>query len=210
MQELGSFVLSSFTLSCLCSLTALGIGVFFVVFPKLRPNQWIKFKNKFNRNFGRIEWVVPPNLGWQEQKIVENAHKLSFLEVPEALKKAPLNSTKKSLIQQQADKIPENIINLMEKLGQVRRLKETISRIDRYGNSNQNLGDIQQIEKDIMVEVNYSMEILSSIPISLVRLEISRGDNAIENMLLKLDEANTRMVNLTSTYKDEKKEKRGW
>jgi hypothetical protein len=195
MQELITYK-TYITVLCLL-VPALGI-MFISVFRRV---SWvIKLRNKISKNFGKVEWIIPPDLDYGEHQIIENAYKLAFFEVPQALKKAPISFIKKSQISKQSNQIPDNIVSLMEKLGQVRRVKNTINRYERHGNSSQRWDEVQKIEQDILAEIHYSMEILSSIPISLVRLELTRGDfSSIEKLLSGLNNANTRMKNLASS-----------
>ena len=52
--------------------------------------------------------------------------------------------------------------------------------------------------------MNQSVELLASLSVSLVQVELARGDRSADRLLADLDESNKRLVDLSSAYAESK------
>lgn len=115
-------------------------------------------------------------------------------EVEDTLKKSPIAPEKKMLLMKQAAEIPDNVVQVIGKLEQLRR-------ISRLAKSD---GDVQRealdLEAQLRVAAEGSVELLASVPLSLIRLELAHRDTGIDGIVAGLRESNRRMRDLAEAY----------
>jgi hypothetical protein len=115
-------------------------------------------------------------------------------EVEDTLKKSPITSEKKVLLMKQAAEIPDNVVQVTGKLEQLRR-------ISRLAKSD---GDVQREALDLEAQLHAaaedSVELLASVPLSLIRLELAHRDTGIDGIVAGLRESNRRMRDLAEAY----------
>jgi len=132
-----------------------------------------------------------------EVDMLERADRL-LRQIRASLKHTPINTARKATLEWQAREVPDNIVKALWTLARLRRIRESIDpRFDRDGENSSQLAELQD---ELISEMMHSLEILSSIPVSLVRLELARGDSAVDKVLVELDETNRRLLDMSASY----------
>jgi len=167
------------------------------MYRKYRPKEWARLQNKLTGS-RRVRWVVPGNLSYRENELVENAHTLAYHNLNDAIKHSNLSATEKSELKVKAQKIPDTIVDSMEKISRLRKLKSSLD----SGYSSEEITEVESMEKGIISEIESSMKILSSIPVKLTKMELAQGDRSFERLLAELDESNQRMQDVSDSWTD--------
>jgi len=135
---------------------------------------------------------------------VEHANRLAS-EIRDAVKESPLAPQKRSSFQLQAGEVPDNLVKALWKLARLRRISGSIDqRYDEQGYKHQ---ELDQMVNQLRGEMQHSVEVLSSISISLVKVQLAHDDIAADRLLIDLNESNHRLRDLSDSY-DEVREQR--
>lgn len=136
-----------------------------------------------------------------EVEMLERADRLAR-EVRAALKHGPMSALRKSSLERQAREIPDNLVRAMWTLARLRRVYDSLDpRFDRDG---QNRREITEMQNKLVAEMNHSVEVLSNIPVSLIKVELARSDGSVDKVLVELDETNKRLLDLSASYTEVK------
>jgi hypothetical protein len=111
--------------------------------------------------------------------------------VSDAVRHAPISPEQKSSIQSQVADVPQNIKASMEKLRRLQKLQDLNIRL-KGGNDPQ----LAEMETDLLHAMNAALELLLSIPKSLMMVEVARDERAVARILSALGETNQRMLDL--------------
>ena len=132
-----------------------------------------------------------------EVEMLERADRL-LREVRAALKHSPMSAPRRSSLERQAREVPENLVKAMWTLARLRRVDDSLDpRFDREG---QNRREIAEMQDMLVAEITHSVEVLSNIPVSLMKVELARSEGSVDKVLAELDEANKRLLDLSASF----------
>jgi hypothetical protein len=132
-----------------------------------------------------------------EIDLLERADRLAR-EVHEALRRSPVPAERKAAFERQAREVPDNVNRALWNLARLRRLSASIDpSSDPALQNHQAIGDL---ENKTLAEMTRSVELLASLSVSLLQVELARGDRSSDRLLADLDESNKRLVDLSSAY----------
>jgi hypothetical protein len=136
-----------------------------------------------------------------EIEMLERADRLER-EIRAALRHSPMSALRKSSLEGQAREAPENLVKAMWTLARLRRVYDSLDpRFDRDG---QNRREITGMQRKLVAEMNHSVEVLSNIPVSLMKVELARSEGSVDVVLVELDETNKRLLDLSASYREVK------
>jgi hypothetical protein len=136
-----------------------------------------------------------------EIDLLERADRLAR-EVHETLQRSPVSAEKKAAFERQAREVPDNVNQALWNLARLRRLYASID--PQSDPANQNRQAISDLENKTLLEMTQSVELLASLSVSLIQVELARGDRSADRLLADLDESNKRLVDLSSAYAESK------
>lgn len=148
--------------------------------------------------FGKPPILVVPEsqVSSEERKMVKRAAQLAA-EVRAALRHSPISDSERASLARQADAVPANIAGALWRLARLRRVRKSA---DVKGKANSKAGEIKDLEKQVLGEIEHSLEVLASIPVNLVRVELARDDRRAGQLLADLGESNARLEDVSSAY----------
>ena len=147
-------------------------------------------------------WLIPDrNITADERDMVERANRLAY-EIRDVLRHSPISDAKKAYFNLQACEVPSNITKALWKLARLRRIAESIGHKD--DEQVQKHQEIEQMISQLRAEMKHSLGVLSSLSISLVKVEVARGDIAMDKLLADLNESNERLGDLSASYAEVK------
>ncbi len=143
-------------------------------------------------------WLIPDEyIDPDERSMQTHAARLVY-EIDDALKCSPLPPEKYESFGRQTRQVPGNLNRALWKLARLRRLAESIdSAYDKDGQRHQELATMTQQLHD---EMRHSLEIVSSLSIGLVKVELAHDDLSTDRLLSDLDESNQRLRDLSASY----------
>jgi hypothetical protein len=136
-----------------------------------------------------------------EIDLLERADRLAR-EVHEALQRSPVSAERKAAFERQAREVPDNVNRALWNLVRLRRLSASID--PRSDPENQNRQAISNLENKTLTEMTQSVELLASLSVSLIQVELARGERSADRLLADLDESNQRLADLSSAYAESK------
>ena len=136
-----------------------------------------------------------------EIDLLERADRLAR-EVYDALRHSPVSASRKSDFEQQARAVPDNVTQALWNLARLRRLSASLN--PQSDPTDQKRQAISDLENKILSEMTQSVELLASLSISLIQVELTRGDRSADRFLADLDESNKRLTDLSSAYSESK------
>ncbi len=150
-------------------------------------------------------WLIPDRfIRPDECDMVEHANRLSN-EIRDALKDSPFDAKKRASFESQAGDVPGNLVKALWKLARLRRIAESIDeRYDRQGDKHQ---ELDQMANQLRGVMQHSVEVLSSISISLVKVQLAHDDLASDRLLADLNESNQRLKDLSLSYAEVKEQR---
>ena len=132
-----------------------------------------------------------------EVELLERADHLTR-EIRSALKQSPLSDIRKADCERQASAVPDNMVNSLWTLSRLRRLNHMIEpRSDPGGQQRQ---AIAELESKLRAEMRRSVDTLTTITVSLLQVELVRGDDRIARLMHDLDETNECLIDLSAGY----------
>ena len=147
----------------------------------------------------RASYGVPR--GMSESAYAWRAEKM-LAETREAVKRSRLPNERKSAVMQESKALYDNIIKSVWKLKRVRTIRELARKGVPSADSARILQDADDMERRVLDDLNHAMDVLLSVPASLVRLEMAADDREIERLVNNLDDANLRMREQAEAYDD--------
>ena len=150
-------------------------------------------------------WLIPDHgIDADERDMVEHANRLAS-EIRDAVKESPLSPQKRSSFQLQAGEVPDNLVKALWKLARLRRIAGSIDqRYDELGLKHQ---ELDQMTNQLRGEMQHSVEVLSSISISLVKVQLAHDDIATDRLLIDLNESNHRLRDLSASYNEAREQR---
>ena len=167
------------------------------------PAAHLALLNPVRKAYGQSPlWLIPDHgIDADERDMVEHANRLAY-EIRDAVKESPLSPQKRSSFQLQAGEVPHNLEMALWKLARLRRIAASIdARYDQNGQKHQEIEHMVHQLRDVM---QHSVEVLSSISISLVKVQLAHDDIAADRLLADLDESNQRLKDLSASYAEAK------
>ncbi len=117
--------------------------------------------------------------------------------IDDALRHAPIPSEQKLLIRKQSADVPQNITKSAEKLRRVWKLQDLARK--HTGRSDP---ELEQMEHSLVATMDDSLDLMFSIPKSLMKVETARDEKAVEKIIAELNETNRRMLDLAEAHAD--------
>ena len=112
-----------------------------------------------------------------EIDLLERADRLAR-EVHETLRRSPLSAERKAAFERQSREVPDNVNRALWNLARLRRLYTSID--PQSDPANQNRQAISDLENKTLLEMNQSVELLASLSVSLIQVELARGDRSAD------------------------------
>ena len=101
--------------------------------------------------------------------------------------------------------MPDNLVKALWKLARLRRIAGSIDqRYDEQGFKHQ---ELEQMVNQLRGEMQHSVEVLSSISISLVKVQLAHDDLATDRLLVDLNESNQRLRDLSASYHEAREQR---
>jgi hypothetical protein len=177
---------------------------------KNKPGRWARSRlallNAIRKAFDQpIIWLIPnDHIEPDECAMQTHAARLAY-EIDDALKCSPLPSEKYVSFERQTRQVPGNLNRALWKLARLRRLAESIDyAYDKDGQRHQELETMTQQLHD---EMRHSLEIVSSLSIGLVKVELAHDDLSTDRLLADLNDSNQRLRDLSASYAEVKEQR---
>ena len=156
--------------------------------------------NPIRRWMGIRPLRVIPHLDAAQRNQVEMLERADRLarEIRIALRHNPVSSVRKISFERQAREVPDNLAKALWTLARLRRIDDSLD--PQYDRDGQNRQEITDMQNKLLAEMKHSVEILSSIPVSLMKVELARGDGGLDRLLAALDETNKRLLDMSASY----------
>jgi hypothetical protein len=123
-------------------------------------------------------------------------------EAREAIKRSRMAPERKAALNREANQLYDNIVQGAWKLERLRRLKELAIRNAPSPSSARIVQDANEMETRLLDEMNRALDVLLTVPASLMKVEVAVDDRVTERLVDSLDEANARMRDLADAYDD--------
>ena len=150
-------------------------------------------------------WLIPDQcIQPDERDMVEHANRLGY-EIRDALKDSPFAAKKRASFESQASEVPDNLVKALWKLARLRRIAESID--DRYDEQGDKHQELAQMVNQLRGVMQHSVEVLSSISVSLVKVQLAHDDLASDRLLADLNESNQRLKDLSLSYAEMKEQR---
>jgi len=170
------------------------------------PAAHLALLNPVRKAYGQSPlWLIPDHgIDADERDMVEHANRLAY-EIRDAVKESPLSPQKRSSFQLQAGEVPDNLVKALWKLARLRRIARSIDqRYDEQGLKHQ---ELEQMVEQLGGEMQHAVEVLSSISISLVKVQLAHDDLATDRLLADLNESNHRLRDLSASYHEAREQR---
>ncbi len=150
-------------------------------------------------------WLIPDHcIQPDERDMVGHANRLGS-EIRDALKDSPFTAEKRASFEIQAGEVPDNLVKALWKLARLRRIAASID--DRYDEQGDKHQELEQMVNQLRGVMQHSVEVLSSISVSLVKVQLARDDLASDRLLADLNESNQRLKDLSLSYAEVKEQR---
>jgi hypothetical protein len=150
-------------------------------------------------------WLVPDNYLEPDERAMQTHAARLVYEINDALKCSPLPPEKYASFERQTRQVPGNLNRALWKLARLRRLAESIDyEYDKEGQQHQ---ELEAMTKQLHGEMRHSLELVSSLSISLVKVELAHDDLSSDRLLADLDDSNQRLRDLSASYAEVKEQR---
>lgn len=150
-------------------------------------------------------WLVPDeHIESDERAMLSHAARLVY-EIDDALKCSPLPPEKYGAFERQTRQVPENLDRALWRLARLRRLAEVIDY--HYDSDGQRHQELESMTQQLRGEMQHSLELVSSLSISLVKVELAHHDLSTDRLLVDLNESNQRLRDLSASYLEVKEQR---
>ncbi len=156
--------------------------------------------NPIRRSMGIRPLRVIPHVAGDhrdEVEMLERADRLAR-EIRTALKHSPVATARKLSLKRQAREVPDNLVKALWTLARLCRIYDSLD--PKYDQEGRNRQEITEMQSKLLAEMKHSVEILSSLPVSLMKVELARGDGGLDRLLAALDETNKRLLDMSASY----------
>ena len=177
---------------------------------KDKPTGWTRARvallNAIRQAFNQPRlWLVPKDHVKPDERAMLSHATLLVYEIDDALKSSPLPPEKYAAFGRQTRQVPGNLDRALWKLARLRRLAEAIDY--QYDTDGQRHQEIEVMTQQLHGEMQHSLEIVSSLSISLVKVELAHHDLSTDRLLADLDESNQRLRDLSASYLEVKEQR---
>ena len=162
--------------------------------------------NSIRKSFDQPRlWIIPEqHVESDERAMLTHANRLVD-EIGDALKYSPLPVAKRASFERQTRQVPGNLSKALWKLARLRRIAESIdAEYDKEGHKHQELATMAGQLHDEML---HSLELVSSLSISLVKVQLAHDDLSTDRLLADLDDSNQRLRELSASYAEVKEQR---
>jgi hypothetical protein len=150
-------------------------------------------------------WLIPEHHLEPEERAMQTHAARLVNEIDDALKCSPLPPERYASFEQQTKQVPGNLNRALWKLARLRRLAESIDyEYDKDGQQHQ---ELEAMAKQLHGEMRHSLELISSLSISLVKVEMAHDDLSTDRLLADLNESNQRLRDLSASYAEVKEQR---
>lgn len=122
------------------------------------------------------------------------------VEIKDALKTSPLPPEQKAALLAQVRAAPESAARALNKIGRLRGLRDVARRSPPSEGVLATLREIDELEAQLMDELAHVRSTLLAISVSLVRVDVARGDRGLDRMVTELSQTNQRLSDLADGY----------
>ena len=150
-------------------------------------------------------WLIPENHIEPDERAMQTHATRLVYEINDALKCSPLPPEKYASFERQTRQVPGNLNRALWKLARLRRLAESIDfEYDQEGQQHQ---ELEAMTKQLHGEMRHSLELVSSLSISLVKVELAHDDLSSDRLLADLNDSNQRLRDLSASYAEVKEQR---
>ena len=150
-------------------------------------------------------WLIPENHIEPDERAMQTHATRLVYEIDDALKCSPLPPEKYASFERQTRQVPGNLNRALWKLARLRRLAESIHHdYDQEGQQHQ---ELEAMTKQLHGEMRHSLELVSALSISLVKVEMAHDDLSSDRLLADLNESNRRLRDLSASYAEVKEQR---
>jgi hypothetical protein len=156
--------------------------------------------NPIRRSMGIRPLRVIPRLSEEDRPSIAMLERTDRLlrGVRASLRRSPINAARRASIERQAREVPDNLVKGLWTLARLRHTQDSID--PRFDPGDQNRQEIEVIRQRLLAEMTRSVETLSNIPVSLIKIEMARSDGSVDKVLSELDDSNKRLIDLSASY----------
>ena len=150
-------------------------------------------------------WLIPDaHVELDERAMQTHAARLAY-EIDDALKCSPLPPERYVSFERQTRQVPGNLNRALWKLARLRRLAEAIDY--QYDSNGQQHQELESMTQQLHDEMRHSLELVSSLSISLVKVELAHDDLSTDRLLADLNDSNQRLRDLSASYAEVKEQR---
>ncbi len=120
-------------------------------------------------------------------------------EIQDALKSCPISYEQKTALLRQVRDVPGNVNRAVCKLNRLRRIKKIAKRSEEAAHV---LSEIEVMERGIVGELRRTHETLLAVPVTLMKVDVARGERNLDRIIAELGETNCRLNNLAESYRE--------
>ncbi|MFN4294431.1 MAG: hypothetical protein ACK4JD_09890 [Thermoflexales bacterium] len=139
-----------------------------------------------------------PPAGMPEGQYAADAVRLVD-EIKDVLKSCPIPYEQKAELLRQVRDVPGNVNRAVCKLNRLRRIKKIAKRAEGAANV---LGEIEAMERGIVGELRRTHETLLTVPVTLMKVDVARGERNLDRIIAELGETNRRLNDLADSYSE--------
>lgn len=121
-------------------------------------------------------------------------------EIRDALKSCPIPYEQKTELLRQVRDVPANVNRAVSKLHRLRRIKKIAKRSEDVAGAADVLSDIAAMERCIIGELRRTHETLLAVPVTLMKVDVARGERNLDRIIAELSETNRRLNDLADSY----------
>lgn len=166
----------------------------------------VELINSLRKAFGQPRiWLIPENHIESDERAMQTHAARLVYEIDDALKCSPLPPEKYASFERQTRQVPGNLNRALWKLARLRRLAESIDyEYDKEGQQHQ---ELEAMTAQLHGEMRHALELVSSLSISLVKVELAHDDLSTDRLLADLNESNQRLRDLSASYAEVKEQR---
>jgi hypothetical protein len=139
----------------------------------------------------------------KESRLGHSAHHL-VSEVDEAVRHCSIPKAKQKILKQQAREISDNITSALWKLYHLRKIRQLATGVGGTSYTAHVISESTEMERKLLYEIDRSLEVLFSVPLSLMKVGLAQAERTADRLLAELRETNERMRDIASSYDDMK------
>ncbi|MCL5997567.1 MAG: hypothetical protein M1546_16155 [Chloroflexi bacterium] len=145
-------------------------------------------------------WQVPKNrVTFEERQLVKQAVRLSA-EIVSALRNSQALVSERASVKQQANDVPANMVKALWRLDRLRRVSRSIDMRTEEGRRNRE--EMTVMENQILAGMKHALDTLSTLPVSLMKVEMAQADRPAERLLTELSETNKQLRDVSAAYEE--------